>query len=47
LTTQQGRALAYKLMGCRPVTADEKTRATAGRFNLISVSDNSVVNLAP
>jgi hypothetical protein len=46
-TTTQGRAFACKLMNCRPVTADEKTRANAGRFNLESVSDNSVVSLAP
>lgn len=46
-TTTQGRAFAYKLINCRPVTADEKTRASAGRFNLESVSDNSVVSLAP
>ena len=46
-TTVQGRALAYKLMNCRPVSAAEKARAQAGRFNLTSVDDNSVVSLAP
>jgi len=46
-TTVQGRALAYKLINCRPVSAAEKARAQAGRFNLTSVDDNSVVSLAP
>jgi len=46
-TTVQGRALAYKLMNCRPVSAAEKARAQAGRFNLTSVNDNSVVSLVP
>lgn len=47
LTTVQGRAFAYKLINCRPVTAAEKTRALAGRFNISSVDDNSVVSLEP
>lgn len=47
VSTLQGRAFAYKLMNCRPVTAAEKTRAAAGKFNLNSVTDNSVVNLLP
>jgi|GEM_PF-2170637 len=46
-TTVQGRALAYKLINCRPVSPAEKARAQAGRFNLTSVDDNSVVSLAP
>jgi sulfatase modifying factor 1 len=44
VTTVQGRAFAYKLINCRPITAAEKTRAQAGRFNLTSVDDNSVVS---
>jgi hypothetical protein len=47
VTTTAGRAFAYKLMNWRPVTAAEKTRATAGKFNLSSVTDNSVVSLQP
>jgi hypothetical protein len=46
-TTVQGRAFAYKLINCRPVTAAEKARAQAGRFNLTSADDNSVVSLVP
>ena len=46
-TTAQGRAFAYKLINCRPVSPAEKIRAQAGRFNLSSVTDNSVVSLAP
>jgi NHL repeat len=46
-TTTQGRAFAYKLINCRPVTAEEKTRANAGRYNLESVNDYSVVSLTP
>ena len=46
-TTVQGRAFAYKLINCRPVSAAEKARAQAGRFNLTSVNDNSVVSLVP
>jgi hypothetical protein len=46
-STKQGRAFAYKLMNCRPVTAAEVTRANAGRFNLTAVDNNSVVSLAP
>jgi hypothetical protein len=46
-TTVQGRAFAYKLINCRPVSPAEKVRAQAGRFNLTSVTDNSVVSLAP
>ena len=46
-TTVQGRAFAYKLINCRPVSPAEKVRAQAGRFNLNSVTDNSVVSLAP
>jgi hypothetical protein len=47
VTTTAGRAFAYKLMNWRPVTAAEKTRAAAGKFNLSSVTDNSVVSLQP
>jgi hypothetical protein len=46
-TTVQGRAFAYKLINCRPVSPAERVRAQAGRFNLTSVTDNSVVSLAP
>jgi formylglycine-generating enzyme required for sulfatase activity len=45
-TTVQGRAFAYKLINCRPITAAEKTRAQAGQFNLTSVDDNSVVSIS-
>jgi hypothetical protein len=43
VTTRQGRAFACKLLGCRPATASEVTRAKAGRYNLIAVDHNSVV----
>lgn len=43
VSTMQGRAFACKLLGCRPVTAAEVTRANAGRYNLIGVDYNSVV----
>jgi hypothetical protein len=42
-STVQGRAFACKLLGCRPATAVEVTRAKAGRYNLIGVDHNSVV----
>jgi hypothetical protein len=42
-STVQGRAFACKLLGCRPATAVEVTRARAGRYNLIGVDHNSVV----
>jgi hypothetical protein len=42
-STVQGRAFACKLLGCRPVTAAEVTRAQAGRYNLIGLDHNSVV----
>lgn len=42
-STIQGRAFACKLLGCRPATAAEVTRANAGRYNLIGVDHNSVV----
>ncbi len=45
VSTLQGRAFVYKMVNCRPVTAAEKTRALAGKYNLNSVSDNSVVSL--
>jgi hypothetical protein len=44
-STLQGRAFVYKMVNCRPVTAAEKTRALAGKYNLNSVTDNSVVSL--
>jgi hypothetical protein len=47
LTTVQGRALAYKLINCRPVTYAEKTRVQAGRFNITAVNDNFVVGNDP
>jgi hypothetical protein len=47
VTTTSGRAFACKMMNWRPVTAAEKTRATGGKFNLSSVTDNSVVSLQP
>ena len=47
LITTQGRQFAYLLLNCRPITAAEKTRAAAGNFNLNSVTDNSVISLAP
>jgi hypothetical protein len=43
VSTIQGRAFACKLLGCRPATAAEVTRAKAGRYNLIGVDHNSVV----
>jgi len=46
-SSKQGRAFACKLINCRPVTAAEVTRAQAGRYNLIGVDYNSVVNLNP
>jgi hypothetical protein len=46
-STVQGRAFACKLLGCRPATAAEVTRATAGRYNLIGVDHNSVVLPTP
>ncbi len=45
VSTLQGRAFVYKMVNCRPVTAAEKTRALAGKYNLNSVTDNSVVSL--
>lgn len=45
--TTQGRQFAYLLLNCRAITAAEKTRAAAGNFNLNSVTDNSVISLAP
>ena len=42
-STVQGRAFACKLIGCRPATAAEVTRARAGRYNLIGLDHNSVV----
>jgi hypothetical protein len=45
VSTLQGRAFVYKMVNCRPVTAVEKTRALAGKYNLNSVTDNSVVSL--
>ena len=45
--TTQGRQFAYKYLNCRPVTAAEKTRASAGNFGLGSISDNSVISLDP
>jgi hypothetical protein len=47
VTTTQGRQFAYKLMNCRPITAAEKARAQAGNYKLSSVTDNSVISLAP
>jgi len=47
LITTQGRQFAYVLLNCRAITAAEKTRAAAGNFNLNSVTDNSVISLAP
>jgi hypothetical protein len=47
VTTTQGRQFAYKLMNARAITAAEKTRAAAGNFKLGSVSDNSIISLAP
>jgi hypothetical protein len=46
-STTLGRAFAYKVMNWRPVTAAEKTRATAGKYNITSVGDNSIVPLVP
>jgi hypothetical protein len=47
-STRQGRAFACKLLGCRPATAAEVTRAGAGRFNLSGgVNYNSVVLPTP
>lgn len=45
--TTQGRQFAYKILNCRPVTAAEKTRASAGNFGLGSIDDNSVISLDP
>jgi hypothetical protein len=42
-TTVRGRAFAYTLLNCRPVTAAEVNRASAGRYSLSSVSEYSVV----
>jgi NHL repeat len=47
LVTTQGRQFAYKYLNCRPITAAEKTRALAGNFGLNSVTENSVISLAP
>ena len=47
VTTTQGRQIAYKLINARAITAAEKTRAAAGNFKLGSVSDNSIISLAP
>jgi hypothetical protein len=47
VSTLQGRAFVYKMINCRPVTAAEKTRALAGKYNLNAVSDYSVVSLVP
>jgi hypothetical protein len=46
-TTRQGRQFAYKLMNARAITAAEKTRAAAGNFKLGSISDFSIISLAP
>ena len=47
-STRQGRAFACKLLGCRPATAVEVTRANAGRFNLSGGANfNSVVLPTP
>ena len=47
VVTTQGRQFAYKYLNCRPITAAEKVRALAGNFGLSSVTDNSVISLAP
>ena len=47
LTTTQGRQFAYKLLNCRPITAPEKVRALGGNYKLSSVTDYSVISLAP
>jgi len=47
VVTTQGRQFAYKYLNCRPITAAEKVRALAGNFGLNSVTDNSVISLAP
>ena len=44
-TTSLGRAFAYERMNVRAITAEEITRANAGRYGFTSVDANSVVKL--
>jgi alpha-tubulin suppressor-like RCC1 family protein len=42
-TTSTGRLFATEKLGARPISADEKARALAGKFGFSTVDDNSIV----